>query len=360
MKIQSVNFYNPSFTSDRRKFDVQGHIGSTYDGLWKRDSHYTPQNLIDTAQNNNVQKILVSTLSGLNPQGSTFYKSEQNAADEMINLKGNGKVTFYPLLSCQPGISQNTDTAKALLEKHKFYGLKFHPTMTEMPIADNFEIYSDYMTLAQNKGLPCVFHSITDGKSNPAQIIELAEKHPKLPVVLYHVDLMSAPGQMAETIDNISSSVKNGRSNLFVDISWLTDFDGKGEESKNTIRQLLEKIGADRILFGSDAPIGEMGDKDKYRQFTDFVENTVKEFYKDKPDEAENALNKIFYDNAEEVFINKKWYNEYLKKTKKLSGKTIAMIAAGVVVAAAIIAKIVTDKSKKNTDNRPSRIMHNA
>ena len=60
-----------------------------------------------------------------------------------------------------------------------------------------------------------------------------------------------------------------------------------------------------------------MGDKDKYRQFTDFVENTVKEFYKDKPDEAENALNKIFYDNAEEVFINKKWYNEYLKKAKK-------------------------------------------
>ena len=358
MKIQSVKFYNPSFTSDRRKFDVQGHIGSHYDGLWKRDAHYSAQNIIDTVETNNVKKVLISSLSGLNPQGSAFFKSEMNAADEMINLKGSDKVTFYPLLSCQPGISQNTDTVKELIEKNKFYGLKFHPTMTDMAIQDNFDIYSDYLALAQNKGLPCVFHSITDGKSDPSQIIKLAEQHPKLPVVLYHVDLMAKPEQMSKTIDEISESVKSGKSNLFVDISWLTDFDGKGEESKSAIKQLLEKVGADRILFGSDAPIGEMGDKEKYRQFTDFVEHTIKEFYKDKPDEAEKSLNMIFYDNAEDLFINKKWY-QAVDKAKKMSAKTIGLIAAGVVIAAAVIAKIVTGKKANDTDNRLSSVKHN-
>ncbi len=356
MKIQSVQFYNPSFTSSRRKFDVQGHIGSTYDGLWKRDAHYTPQNIIDTVETNNVQKVLVSTLSGLNPQGSNFFKSEQNAAEEVINLTSNGKVTLYPLLSCQPGISQNTDTVKKLIENNKFYGLKFHPTMTDKSVKDNFQIYSDYMTLAEQKGLPCVFHSITDGKSDPHQIIKLAEEHPILPVVLYHVDLMSTPEQMSKTIDEISSSVSSGKSNLFVDISWLTDFDGKGEQSKNTIRQLLEKLGMDRILFGSDAPIGEMGDKEKYRQFTDFVENTVKDFYKGKPEDAEKALDKIFYDNAEEVFVNKKWFSGSFGRAKKLSGKTIGLIAAGVIVAAAVAAKIISNHGKKDIDNRPSNI----
>ena len=293
MKIQSVKYYNPSFTSERRKFDVQGHIGSHYDSLWQRDAYYYPQNILDTVETNNVKKVLISSISGLNPQGSKFFTSEVKVADDILKLQGNDKVTFYPLLSCQPGISQNTDTVKDLLEKHNFYGLKFHPTMTNMSVKDNFDIYSEYLTLAEQKGLPCVFHSITDGKSDPSDIIKLAEKHPKLPVVLYHVDLMAKPDQMSRTIDDISSSVKSGKSNLFVDVSWLTDFDGKGEESKNAIRQLLEKVGADRMLFGSDTPIGEMGDKEKYRQFTDFVENTVKEFYKDKPDEAEKSLNKI-------------------------------------------------------------------
>ncbi len=358
MKIQSVKMYSPSFTSDRRKFDVQGHIGSHFDGLWNREAHYSAQNIIDTVETNNVKKVLVSTVSGLNPKGSNFFKSELNAADEIINLKGNDKVTFYPLLSCQPGISQNTDTVKGLIEKHKFYGLKFHPTMTDMPVEDNFEIYSDYLKLAEQKGLPCVFHSATDGKSNPAQIIKLAEKYPKLPVVLYHVDLMSKPEQMSKTIDSIASSVHSGKSNLFVDVSWLTDFDGKAEESKNIFRQLLEKVGADRILFGSDTPIGEMGDKNKYGQFTDFVEYNVKEFYKNTPDEAEKALNKIFYDNAEEIFINKQWYTPVYKKAKKITGKTIALIAAGVIVAAAVIAKVMDAHNKKKVDNRPSCIKH--
>ena len=31
MKIQRVSFSNPSFGSNRKKFDVQGHIGTMYD-----------------------------------------------------------------------------------------------------------------------------------------------------------------------------------------------------------------------------------------------------------------------------------------------------------------------------------------
>ena len=44
-------------------------------------------------------------------------------------------------------------------------------------------MYSQYMSLALKNGLACVFHSVTDGKSDPEQIIKLAEKYPKLPVV---------------------------------------------------------------------------------------------------------------------------------------------------------------------------------
>lgn len=354
MKIQSINVYNQSFGNNRQKFDVQGHIGSMFDNLHHCKQSYNAQNIIDTVESNNVKKILVSSLSGLNPEGSDFFQSEFDAAKDIQLIQGNDNVKIYPLISCQPGIAKDTSVIEKLLSENKFYGMKFHPTNTNQSIKDNFDIYSQYFDIAEKNGLPCVFHSTTDGKSDPLEIIKLAEKHPKHPIVLYHIDLMASPEQMSKTINNISNSIKNGKSNLYVDISWLTGLFDNAEQNKNTIKQALEKIGSDRILFGSDAPISEMGDKEKYGKFADFVEETVKEFYKDKPDDAEKALNNIFYDNAEELFINKKWYNKPINeniadKVKKSasSGKKALWIAAG-VFAVGILALVA--KSFKHSD----------
>ena len=140
-----------------------------------------------------------------------------------------------------------------------------------------------------------------------------------------------------------------------MDISWLTGWFDNAEQNKNTIKQALEKIGSDRILFGSDAPIAEMGDKEKYGKFADFVEETVKEFYKDKPVDAEKALNDIFYDNAEELFIDKKWFKkpinetfgEQIKKSPS-SNKKGLWIAAGILAVGvlALVAKCFNAEDK--------------
>lgn len=366
MKIQSVNLHSQTFGNNRQKFDVQGHVGSMFDNLHNCKQSYNTQNIIDAVECNNVKKVLVSSLSGLNPEGSDFFQSEFNAAKDIEVIKGNGNVKIYPLISCQPGIAKDSTNIEKLVEGGKFYGMKFHPTNTNQSIKDNFEIYSKYFDVAKKNGLPCVFHSTTDGKSDPAEIIKLAERHPKHPVVLYHVDLMASPEQMSKTIDNISDSLKNGKSNLYVDISWLTGLFDNAEQNKNTIKQALEKIGSDRILFGTDAPIAEMGDKEKYGKFADFVEETVKEFYKDKPEDAEKALNNIFYDNAEELFIDKKWFKkpinetitEQVQKSSSFSKKGI-WITAGVVAIGvlALVAKSFSNTNKQEKSNiKPKNI----
>lgn len=373
MKIQSVNISGQTFGNSRKKFDVQAHVGSMFDNLHHCKQSYNSQDIIDTVECNNVKKVLVSSVSGLNPEGSEFFQSELNAAKDIELIKGNDKVKIYPLISCQPGIAKDSTNIEKLVESGNFYGMKFHPTLTNKSIKDNFEIYSKYFDVAEKKGLPCIFHSTTDGKSDPLEIIKLAETHPKHPVVLYHIDLMASPEQMSKTIDNIYDSLKNSRSNLYVDISWLTGLFDNAEQNKNTIKQALEKIGSDRILFGSDAPIAEMGDKEKYGKFADFVEETVKEFYKDKPEDAEKALNNIFYDNAEELFINKKWFNKPVNETvadkvKKsaFSGKKGLWITAGVVAVGilALVAKSFSNTNKqeklnikpKNINVHPSQV----
>lgn len=351
MKIQSINNNCTSFGSNRKKFDVQGHIGTMYDN--GRKVTYTPQNIIDTVSPHNVKTVLVSSLSGLNALGQDTFCSERASAQEVVSICGNNNVKILPLLSCQPGITQDTTVAEQILNSNKFYGLKFHPSNTNKAIKDNFEIYSKYITVAEQKGLPCVFHSVTDGKSDPSEIIKLAEKHPKHPIVLYHVDLASKPEQMTKTIDNIANSVNAGKSNLFVDISWLTNFWDNAEDNKKTIKYLLEKLGDDRILFGSDTPITEMGNQELYGKFTDFIENTVKDFYTDKPNEAEIALDKIFYNNAEELFINKKWFN---KKTPQTSKTKSILVCAGIAVAGiAFLATKLIGKNSKTAEN-PSLI----
>lgn len=333
MKIKSVSFA-PSFTSDRRKIDVQGHIGYMYDNVHHKNSTFTVQNIIDTVEINGVKKVLTSSISGLNPKESEFYQSETDCANEILKIRGNGKVGIYPLISCQPGISTDTAEIEKLLDNGEFYGMKFHPSNTQKAIKDNFEIYSKYLSVAEKRGLPCVFHSVTDGFSDPIQIIRLAEQHPKVPVVLYHVDLASSAEQMTKTIDAISNSVKSGKSNLFVDISWLNE---------SGIKQVLQKIGADRVLFGTDTPIAEMGDSKKYEQFTDMVENIVKETC------GEETVDKVFYTNAENLFFNKKPVQKAVSERIFPSKGMLMFLGALALGTGAYIIK--TFHSDKNTQN---------
>lgn len=335
MKIQS------SVSFGRRMFDIQAHVGKMYDGVHgNKLFEFTSQSLLDKGP----EKFLVSSLTGLSPIGSDLFQSEVDNAKEMAKLKGNDKVKLYPLVSCQPGIASDTTAISEALEKGNFYGMKFHPTNTNKPIRDNFEIYAKYLKLAQEKGLPCVFHSASDGKSNPMDIIRLAETQPKLPVVLYHIDLAAQPEQMSKTIEAVSQSVKSGKSNLFVDISWLTNLWDNAETNKNVLKQALEKLGPSRILFGSDAPIAEMGDKQKYTQFVSFIEQTATEFYHGT--DAEKPLNKIFYDNAEELFIQKTWFEKLEHHTQKTSKGMYALGATLIIGTAALAIKHFNCKNK--------------
>lgn len=365
MKIQTISGF--AFKGNREIFDAHGHVGKMYDGMHgNKLMDYSANSIISTVEPHNVKGVMVSSLSGLSALESDIFQSEIDNAKEMAKLSGNEKIKLYPLISCQPGIAKDTESITEALKAGEFYGMKFHPSNTNMPIKDNFEIYSKYMDLAQEKGLPTVFHAVTDGKSDPEQIIKLAKTTPEHPVVLYHIDLMANPTQMTKTIDNISNVVKAGKANLFVDISWLNGMGNNAETHKNFIKQALEKIGIQRIMFGSDTPISEMGNKDEYGKFVNFVENTVKEFYKDKPQEAENALDRIFSKNAEDLFINKTWAQKgaifteenrpstekHVHNAKKQIKKSIhkGWYAAGAAVIIGAAAMLIKNSGKKNSE----------
>jgi predicted TIM-barrel fold metal-dependent hydrolase len=118
-----------------------------------------------------------------------------------------------------------------------------------------------------------------------------------LPVVLYHIDLT---GDKFEAIDKISEALDKKEANLFIDISWIFD--------NNLLKYAIDKLGIDRIMFGTDTPIAEMG---KVKNYSDYIKNiasVINEYFEEKnnPQMIDKAIDNIFYNNAKNLFIKQK------------------------------------------------------
>ena len=180
--------------------DIHGHIGSFFDGVHQKISTFKPEVILDTisfSDKNKVENVFISNINGLVSNKS----NEIFANEEVLNIcNSKGKNVLLPLASCIPNNPNGTKDIEKVLKKHKFYGLKFHPSLTKFPVKNNEKAYLKYFKIAQKNNMPCLFHCTSDGFSNPEDIIELAKKYPKLPIVLYHTDLM---GDKYRAIDKI-------------------------------------------------------------------------------------------------------------------------------------------------------------
>jgi predicted TIM-barrel fold metal-dependent hydrolase len=83
----------------------------------------------------------------------------------------------------------------------------------------------------------------------------------------------------------------NQGANLYADISWV------GEKH---IVSAITKVGADRILFGTDAPISEFASADNYGQRVLNISRSIKLRF---PHNCHEIASKIFYDNAKKLFF---------------------------------------------------------
>ena len=292
-----ISFCANSNIFPKQIIDIHGHIGTFFDGIHQKFSTFTPEQIVDTvtlSQGNKVKNVFISNINGLTPDKI----NEISANEEVLNVCNlKGKNILLPLASCLPKNPNGTKDIEKVLNKNKFYGLKFHPSLTKFPIQNNENAYLKYFELAQKKELPCLFHCTSDGFSNPENIISLAKKYPKLPIVLYHIDLT---GDKFEAIDKISEALDKKEANLFIDISWIFD--------NNLLKYAIDKLGIDRIMFGTDTPIAEMG---KVKNYSDYIKNiasVINEYFEEKnnPQMIDKAIDNIFYNNAKNLFIKQK------------------------------------------------------
>ena len=113
-------------------------------------------------------------------------------------------------------------------------------------------------------------------------------------------------------------------------------------------KELQKRNATDRILFGTDAPLGCFGEAlrenyspvQAYEKTVGDLKTVIKQNFNDKADEL---IEKIFYKNADELFFQKQWAQVKEKNIKSISTlKVVSFI--GLALAALGVLGLLADK----------------
>jgi hypothetical protein len=140
-----------------------------------------------------------------------------------------------PLVWVRPGDTPRNEVRARLAAG--CVGLKLHPTVDDYRADD--PALDPYLEIAAEVGCPVACHS-APGDADPDFIRRLAERFPTVPILLYHTYLGPSEGRW-----RAAQHVRE-QSNLYLETSWCR---------WQTVLELVDEVGPDRVLFGSDASI---------------------------------------------------------------------------------------------------------
>lgn len=148
-----------------------------------------------------------------------------------IKQYGKGRLIHFAFMN--PWEKNAPDLLEDLVQYHGVKGVKMHPLFDKFPDDYNRIVAPETMSMyevANDLGLPVAVHS--GWKVKVGSILELAKAFPQMQVGVLHM--------MADE-DYFQCS---GHDNIFVETSYATH--------PRRIRQIVEKLGSERVVFGSD------------------------------------------------------------------------------------------------------------
>lgn len=268
--------------------DMHTHVGS-----WQPENKYFDvDSLLHSFQKVDVEYFCVSNLDVIDSKYGTDVpiEDEINGNEKLFKLfEDEPRARF--LLVCEPRYG-NSSNIEFLIEKYKnkISGLKFHPECHKTPA--NSMLYHPYMELARKYKLPCLFHSghVKSPYSSPKLIYELAKSYPDVSVILGHLSTGGLSSHKV-ALKALNASIKTNNSKLFADISWV---------DIPSIIYAIKSLSPcyDRLMFASDAPLGIYSNQDNYMAFIQAIKEAVELEFENK----EEILNKLFFQNAKNLF----------------------------------------------------------
>ena len=145
----------------------------------------------------------------------------------------------YALAWGNPRVPGYVEEAARFLEHPKFLGLKLHPLLDGYHPNDE-SVHPLLELLRERGGLPVLVHSGHPIFTLPWSIEELAVAFPDVPLVMAHM------GHGNVVYINASIDIAERRPNVYLETS--------GMPMHTKIKEAVERVGVERVLYGSDVP----------------------------------------------------------------------------------------------------------
>lgn len=210
-----------------KKIDIHLHYGYWPFPIFVNESEEDFLNLLAQAE---IEKgILSSSLAIL----YDFIAGNAQAAN-LINKHNH----LYGYIVLNPNYLKE---AQEELEKYKdntkFVGIKIHHSYSGQPIDSAFSL--ELFHLIEKTNLPVLVHTYGSYDTSPKRLLKVLERCPNLTVIMAHM----GGNNWMEAIEIAELSP-----NIYLEPSCRYN-------EHNKIKEAVDRIGADRLIFGSDAPL---------------------------------------------------------------------------------------------------------
>jgi len=187
-----------------------------------------PTGLVSALKSYGVDKAVVFTTEG-------FYSDCRTANDRLVEGVRGFPGILYPWATVDPYEGEGAvQELRRCVKELGMLGLKLHPWL------QGFSVANPAMDLIMEEvvslGIPILFHDGSPPYATPLQIANLARRHPQVIVILGHGglrELWKDALRAAEELENI----------------WLCT---SGVPLAG-LQTMVDRLGCDRIVFGSDA-----------------------------------------------------------------------------------------------------------
>jgi predicted TIM-barrel fold metal-dependent hydrolase len=209
--------------------DAHGHVGPWFNFFTPNPDPETMLNIMDRC---GVRMAVVSALLGVGPDA-------QPGNAEVVELTARHPDRFAGYAVFNPHHPGSLADVERTLAAPGVVGIKIHPDTHEYHVAEPG--YAPMWELANDRHLPVLTHTFAGSPySEPIEFDSIARRWPDAGIILGHSGATPAGHRQAITVAQTHPNVYLELCGSFTTGRW--------------IRRMVDAVGAERVLFGTDFP----------------------------------------------------------------------------------------------------------
>jgi len=192
----------------------------------------TLEALSENLERANVDAAVVAPLK---PPSFDFDRANERLAEDL-----GDRGDRYGIARIDPRVEEAARHTERALVEYDLNGVKLHPWEETFSITSS--VVEPVLSVVETHDVPVWIHAGYPNVSHALSVRRVARSHPDVPFVLTHACQLDVAGASLPDVKLLAEETDN------------TYFELSGTYRRDLIRDLVDRVGSERVLFGSNAP----------------------------------------------------------------------------------------------------------